>query len=845
MDGSIAAPGTFSGTTTGATDDCTLNDNTRDNTIQVTIPCDGDWTFHTCDPTTNFDTWIFLGTSCCDGALADNNNFCGPQSSFTTNLTSGTYFLTIEAFGTSIDGNYLLTVRDATPPAISCPANVSVSNDPGTCSNFYNYATPVGTDNCPTANTILLSGLGAGNLFPVGANVEVYQVTDQSGNTTTCSFTVTVNDVELPTISCPGNLVSSNDPGVCGATITFTAPSGSDNCPGVVTTLTTGQGPATVFPIGITTVTYQATDAGTNSATCSFSVTVSDNEEPVFGGCPANISVSNDAGICGAVVNFVAPLATDNCPGITQSLANGLAPGSTFPVGVTNQLYIAFDVAGLNDSCVFTVTVTDNEAPQITCPSNISVANDPGQCGAVVNYTAPNATDNCAAGGALLSGLGSGGSFSTGISIETWVAFDSAGLGDTCAFMITVTDLEAPVISCPLDIVSPVDSGSCEAIINYSTPGMTDNCGGGTINLITGLGSGAVFPVGISVETWVATDTSGNADTCSFLITVESDLAIQLNVLNQITCAGQTNGTAVVAITGGCSPFTVLWDDFQTTDTATGLGVGMISVTVTDSSGAVTIDSILITAPVALAGTLTPTNEGCLGANDGDVQLQLSGGTAPFSFLWSNAAITQNLTGVGAGVYSVTVTDSNGCTYVDSVTVSNDFTPPTASIDNCDTTFCPQIIFSASASGTSPFSWAWTFGDGVGTSALQNPFYNYAAAGNGSYTVNLIVTNSCGSDTASKNVNIACLVGLDPGLNTGGFSVYPNPANGILFVQANEGTELSEIRLIDINGREVGVHSESMGQGKFSLDLSELSSGVYVVKVLSSKGEFLRKIVIR
>src|SRR5690606_24483021 len=129
-----------------------------------------------------------------------------------------------------------------------------------------------------------------------------------------CSFDVTVNDSELPTIACPANITAANDPGVCGATVNYVTPVGADNCPGAVTAMIAGQASGTVFPIGTTTVTYEVTDASGNTAQCSFDVTVNVSELPTIA-CPANITVANDPGVCGATVNYVTPVGADNCPG--------------------------------------------------------------------------------------------------------------------------------------------------------------------------------------------------------------------------------------------------------------------------------------------------------------------------------------------------------------------------------------------------------------------------------------------------------------------------------------------------------------------------------------------------
>src|SRR6266481_9171079 len=135
-------------------------------------------------------------------------------------------------------------------------------------------------------------------------------------NTLTASFTVTVNDTEDPTIvSLPANITKPNDAGVCGAVVSWTAPTSADNCPGSSIPQTAGPISGSTFPIGTTTITYKATDAALNTHSASFTVTVNDTENPTIVSLPANITKPNDAGVCGAMVSWTEPTSADNCPG--------------------------------------------------------------------------------------------------------------------------------------------------------------------------------------------------------------------------------------------------------------------------------------------------------------------------------------------------------------------------------------------------------------------------------------------------------------------------------------------------------------------------------------------------
>ncbi|MBL0082836.1 MAG: HYR domain-containing protein [Saprospiraceae bacterium] len=144
--------------------------------------------------------------------------------------------------------------------------------------------------------TIQTAGFASGATFPVGTTANTFRVTDASGNSATCSFTVIITDNELPSITCPANVNQNVSSGTCGAVATYTAVVGTDNCPGSTTLQTAGLASGATYPVGVTTNTFRVTDASGNTATCSFTVTVMDNEPPTVFNCPIDftIGLSND-----------------------------------------------------------------------------------------------------------------------------------------------------------------------------------------------------------------------------------------------------------------------------------------------------------------------------------------------------------------------------------------------------------------------------------------------------------------------------------------------------------------------------------------------------------------------
>ncbi|HOY32602.1 MAG TPA: HYR domain-containing protein, partial [Bacteroidales bacterium] len=325
------------------------------------------------------------------GATSGAGNGTGSGSAFNTGITNVT--VTATSVCGTVTCSFTVTIIDNVYPSITCPTNITVNNTLGLCGAIVNFTTPTGTDNCPAVITTQTAGLASGVVYPVGITTNTFTVTDAAGNSSTCSFTVTVNDNQNPAITCPTNITVNNTLGLCSALVYFTPPAGTDNCTGAITVQTGGLPSGATYPVGTTINTFRVTDATGKTSTCSFTVTVNDNQIPAII-CPTNITVYNTSGLCSALVYFTAPTGTDNCPGQVTTQTAGLPSGSAFPVGATVNTFLVTDAAGNTNTCSFTVTIHDNEAPSISCPSDITVNTATGLCGAPVNYTMPAGTDN-------------------------------------------------------------------------------------------------------------------------------------------------------------------------------------------------------------------------------------------------------------------------------------------------------------------------------------------------------------------------------------------------------------------------------------------------------------------
>jgi len=199
--------------------------------------------------------------------------------------------------------------------------------------------------------------------------------------------------------------------------------------------------------------------------------------------------------------------------GVNLTLA--LRPAGPFAKGGTLAWLIVTDMQGGTDSCPTTITVNDVTKPTVVCPSDVNSGNDPGQCGAVVNFLA-DASDNCPR--AVLDATPPSGSFfPVGQTVVRVSVTDASGNRDTCRFTITVRDSERPTAVCPSGIIVPADHGQAGAVVTFNCSA-TDNCPGSTVACVPA--SGTFFPLGVTGCTCIATDAAGNADTCSFLVNV-------------------------------------------------------------------------------------------------------------------------------------------------------------------------------------------------------------------------------------------------------------------------------------------------------------------------------------
>lgn len=286
-----------------------------------------------------------VGIKLAGGAIMDGLRF-----GFLASFSDGTYGIYVgEITAPSCD-------PDETAPSIACPDDMMVSTDSGDCiASGLTIPTATASDTCGL-ESVTHDGPES---FPLGDTVVTWTATDTSGNTATCTMTVTVIDDANPVIDdCPIDVSLPAEVGTCQAMVHWIEPSAGDNCG--LDAFTSAHSPGESFPLGATTVTYTATDSSGNTATCSFAVTVVDEEAPAITTCPVDRSIPADAN-CQAVVPDVTGevVASDACD---ESLAIGQSPaaGTLVELGDTTVTITATDASGNSSMCTLTITVTEN-----------------------------------------------------------------------------------------------------------------------------------------------------------------------------------------------------------------------------------------------------------------------------------------------------------------------------------------------------------------------------------------------------------------------------------------------------------------------------------------------------
>ncbi|OFY85201.1 MAG: hypothetical protein A3F72_05330 [Bacteroidetes bacterium RIFCSPLOWO2_12_FULL_35_15] len=428
---------------------------------------------------------------------------------------------------------------------------------------------------------------------------------------------------------------------------------------------------STYFATQAGNYTVEIKDALFNSASCpSFSKTIA-----VVKGSEPIVSAGADQKVCATSPTVSISGAVQNATGGVWSGGSGIFnPGNTF----LNTNYTATSAEIVSGSVTLTLTSIGsggscvNKTDQVTIYFSDSIK---------VNLSAPPI--NCGGNGSttLISSTITGGTAPLTYAWNTGANTTSITVGQG-NYTLSITDSLGCRGTSTINIVSPpaltIGFTSIDVTLNGGNDGSATVIPGGGTPPYTYLWSTSETSATIDslvYGAYTVTITDANGCIISGSIVISEPPCLGLNVTatsTNILCYGASNGMGVAIASGGTLPYTYIWNDplSQANDTAFNLPPGAYTITVLDSVNCTQTANVSITQPENLINTMTQTDNTIVGANNGTATANPFGGTSPYSYLWSTGGTTQTITNLYAGGYSVTITDANGCSIVDSIYVN-------------------------------------------------------------------------------------------------------------------------------------------------------------------------------
>lgn len=288
------------------------------------------------------------------------------------------------------------------------------------------------------------------------------------------------------------------------------------------------------------------------------------------------------------------------------------------------------------------------------------------------------------------------------------------------------------------------------------------------------------------------------------------------------SCPGTCDGTAFVTFPNDSAITSYQWSGGQTTAIAQNLCAGTYVVTVTDTTGCTSLTSVIVMDAPPMQSTLTLTTPDCFGDTSGGVCIAVSGNPLAASYLWSTGDTTQCISGIAAGSYTVTVTDSTGCsTSIPAILtqpgqINLNFNVVNASCASCaNGTAAAQLL-----GGTPPATYLWSTGSTLAFISNMLP---------GFYSCCVTDANGC---SACDTVEITYTIGLED-LITEELKIFPNPFADKINLVTNNFTEVN-VRMMDLSGREVLIYPVRTGKN-IVIHTETLNTGMYFIEIIGTE----------
>ncbi|MBI3501390.1 MAG: gliding motility-associated C-terminal domain-containing protein [Bacteroidetes bacterium] len=458
--------------------------------------------------------------------------------------------------------------------------------------------------------------------------------------------------------------------------------------------------------------------------------------------CVDNIQCSASPPSTPTVTTTGASACAENCVTLTANVSSGTPPYTYLwsgGLGTTSAV-----TACPSSTTTYTVTITDANSSTATATATATINSNP-----TANISGSGTI--CSGSSATLTANG-GGNYSWNTNATT--ASISISPTSTTSYTVTVTNgngctataTATATISPQINITTSSTNSSCGTNTGSATANASGGSGTFTYSWNTTPIQNTSTATGLSAGNYsvIVTDAQGCSSTQTVSVANSNGGTASLSASQNVSCFGGNNGSATVSMSGGSSPFTYLWNNGQTTSTANNLSAGNYSVVVTDANGCSSSVSVNITQPSALSATTSSTaNISCLSPN-GTASVAAAGGSGSYTYLWNpSAAATATATGLQAGNYSVTITDANGCTATQTVSVAGP-TLPTISVSG-NTLLCQGDQTTLTATGGVVYSWS--------NGSTNNPL-TVSPASSSTYSVVGADANGC-TNTSTISVTVS------------------------------------------------------------------------------------------
>ncbi|MBM3896588.1 MAG: HYR domain-containing protein, partial [Thaumarchaeota archaeon] len=487
-------------------------------------------------------------------------------------------WMATDSSGNSATVTQTVTVVDTTAPKVTAPNDITAE-----AIGLENNVVNLGELSVEDITGVAAITHNAPEYFPLGTTIVTWTVTDNYGNIITADQKVTIVDTTSPTIDAPKDVVAE----AASLEENFVE-LGEPKIKDIIGIESITNDAPDVFPLGMTTVTWTVTDTSGNTASDTQIITVHDTTSPILS-IPESITVEA-IGPSGMSVAIGEATATDTIK--VDSITNNTP--ETFYLGKTTVTWTAIDSFGNIATANQTVSVIDTTVPTITPPADITFeAQNPTSN--KISIGIATAADTV---GVALIEVDAPESFQLGETIVTWTATDSSGNSATATQKISVVDTTAPVLTPPESLQVEATS-ELDTQVSLGDAIVSDQI---EVSSITN-NAQAVFPLGDTIVTWTATDSSGNSVTATQTVTVVDTTAPTIESLPLITVEAVNKdqnyvelGTIVATDLVGVSSITNDAPDVFP------FGLTTITWTVQDKAG----NSVNATQQVSVIDTTTP-----------------------------------------------------------------------------------------------------------------------------------------------------------------------------------------------------------------------------------------------